>query len=516
MSPLRWSRWGLLSLFCTAGAWAAEGDDPAALFTKLDSNSDGQLTVEEVPEEHRPHFERLLRRGDKDENKTLTKEEFQAAHAPDAEPEAPAAPQGPGGSGRPNPGEIFERIDANKDGKLQKSEVSDKVPERVREMLNRIFEKAGKDEITREELMRSIGEAARGAGGGSGEMLQRLKGLDKNGDGTISKDEIPDEGAERLRGLMERLGGGDSIDLKKAEEFAARMEREGGPRPEGRPGEGRPEGDRGPRPEGRGPDGERRGPPEGRPEGRPDGDRPRPEGDREMPERRGPDGRGPEGPGRGGLMRLLDENHDGRLSRQEFSQAATFFADLDMNRDGSLDPSELMGGPGGPGGREMGPDGRGPRPDGDFRPGPDGERMREGDRPAPRGEGDRPRPDGERPRPEGDRPRPEGDRPDGDRPPGGRPDGARFGNPGDFWKQLDKNGDGSLTKEEAPERMRENFDSLDADKDGKVTQDEFRKGMEERFGRGGPGGRPGRPEGERRPARPEGEEPKADKPNDSQ
>jgi len=506
MSPLRWSRWGLLSLFCTAGAWAAEGDDPAALFTKLDSNSDGQLTVEEVPEEHRPHFERLLRRGDKDENKTLTKEEFQAAHAPDAEPEAPAAPQGPGGSGRPNPGEIFERIDANKDGKLQKSEVSDKVPERVREMLNRIFEKAGKDEITREELMRSIGEAARGAGGGSGEMLQRLKGLDKNGDGTISKDEIPDEGAERLRGLMERLGGGDSIDLKKAEEFAARMEREGGPRPEGRPGEGRPEGDRGPRPEGRGPDGERRGPPEGRPEGRPDGDRPRPEGDREMPERRGPDGRGPEGPGRGGLMRLLDENHDGRLSRQEFSQAATFFADLDMNRDGSLDPSELMGGPGGPGGREMGPDGRGPRPDGDFRPGPDGERMREGDRPAPRGEGDRPRPDGERPRPEGDRPRPEGD----------RPDGARFGNPGDFWKQLDKNGDGSLTKEEAPERMRENFDSLDADKDGKVTQDEFRKGMEERFGRGGPGGRPGRPEGERRPARPEGEEPKADKPNDSQ
>jgi len=506
MSPLRWSRWGLLSLFCTAGAWAAEGDDPAALFTKLDSNSDGQLTVEEVPEEHRPHFERLLRRGDKDENKTLTKEEFQAAHAPDAEPEAPAAPQGPGGSGRPNPGEIFERIDANKDGKLQKSEVSDKVPERVREMLNRIFEKAGKDEITREELMRSIGEAARGAGGGSGEMLQRLKGLDKNGDGTISKDEIPDEGAERLRGLMERLGGGDSIDLKKAEEFAARMEREGGPRPEGRPGEGRPEGDRGPRPEGRGPDGERRGPPEGRPEGRPDGDRPRPEGDREMPERRGPDGRGPEGPGRGGLMRLLDENHDGRLSRQEFSQAATFFADLDMNRDGSLDPSELMGGPGGPGGREMGPDGRGPRPDGDFRPGPDGERMREGDRPAPRGEGDRPRPDGERPRPEGDRTRPEGD----------RPDGARFGNPGDFWKQLDKNGDGSLTKEEAPERMRENFDSLDADKDGKVTQDEFRKGMEERFGRGGPGGRPGRPEGERRPARPEGEEPKADKPNDSQ
>lgn len=228
-----------------------------------------------------------------------------------------------------------------------------------------------------------------------------------------------------------------------------------------------------------------------------------------MNDRRGPDGRGPEGPGRGGLMRLLDENHDGRLSRQEFSQAATFFAELDMNRDGSIDPSELLGGPGG---REMGPDGRGPRPEGDFRrdgdrPGPDGERMRDGDRPGPRGEGDR--------GPEGDRPRP-----DGEGRPGGRPDGARFGNPDDFWKQLDKNGDGGVTKEEAPERMRENFDTIDANKDGKITQDEAREAMERRFGGrgpGGPGGRPGRPEGERRPARPEGEEskPEGDKPSDS-
>lgn len=503
MSPLRWSRWGLLSFCWTASVWAADGDDPAALFTKLDANNDGKLTVEEVSEEHRPHFERLLRRGDKDENKVLTKEEFLAAHTPDAQPEAPAAPMGPGG-GRGNPGEIFERMDANKDGKLQKSEIPAQAPEQLKAMLTRTFERAGKEELSREELMRSIGEGMRGAGG-PGEMLQRLKGLDKNGDGKVSKDEFPAEGGERLRGLLERLGGGDSIDLKKAEEFSSRMEREGGPRPEGRPGEGRPDGERRPSsPEGRRPDGEGRGP-----EGRPDGNRPRPDGDREMSDRRGPDGRGPEGPGRGGLMRLLDENHDGRLSRQEFSQAATFFAELDMNRDGSIDPSELLGVPGGPGGREMGPDGRGPRPEGDFRrdgdrPGPDGERMRDGDRPGPRGEGDR--------GPEGDRPRP-----DGEGRPGGRPDGARFGNPDEFWKQLDKNGDGGVTKEEAPERMRENFDTIDANKDGKITQDEAREAMERRFGGrgpGGPGGRPGRPEGERRPARPEGEEPKpeGDKP----
>lgn len=425
MSPLRWSRWGLLSFCWTASAWAAEGDDPAALFAKLDANKDGQLTAEEVPEEHRPHFERLLRRGDKDENKVLTKEEFLAAHAPDAAPEAPAAPLGPGG-GRGNPGEFFDRLDVNKDGKLQKSEIPAQAPDGFKEILNRTFERVGKDELSREELMRAMGEGMR-----------------------------------------------------------ARMQGGGGPRPEGRPGqgrpgEGRPDGERRPGgPDGRGPEGDARRPREPGPDGRPgDGSRP------------GMD-RGPGGPG--GLMRLLDENHDGRLSRQEFAQAATFFADLDLNHDGSLDPSELMGPM--PGGREMGPDGRGPRPDGDFRRdgnrGPDGERMRDGDQPGPRGEGDR--------RFGGDGPRPGED---------GR---ARFGgdfNPDEYWKQLDKNGDGSVTKDEAPDRMKENFDNIDSNKDGKITQEEARAAMERRQGGRGPGGRPGRPDGERRPARPDGEEPK--------
>lgn len=503
MSPLRWSRWGLLSFCWAAGVWAAEGEDATALFTKLDANNDGQLTAEEISEEHKPHFERLLRRGDKDSNKSLTKEEFLSAHKPDAEPEVPAGPMGPGGEGRPNPGEMLERMDANKDGKLQKSEIPDQAPDRLKEMLNRAFERAGKEELTREEIMRSMGEGLRQQAGNPGEMIQRLKQLDKNGDGKVSQDEFPAEGGERLKGLLERLGGGDSIDLKRAEEFASRMQREGGPRPEGRP-----DGER--RPEGRGPDGDRRpGGPDG--ERRPGG----PDGER-RPEERGPDGRGPReggperdmergpesrrgegGPGRGGLMRLLDENRDGRLSRQEFSQAATFFADLDLNRDGSLDPSELMGPM--PGGRDMGPEGREPfRREG----GPDGERMRDGDR--PRGEGDRPRPEGDRPRPDGEgRPGFGGPRPEGGP---GRP-----GNSDEFFKQLDKNGDGGVTKEEAPERMRENFDNIDANKDGKITAEEARQAMERRFGGRGPGGpegRPGRPDGERRPARPEGEEPK--------
>ncbi len=529
MKSLRWSRWGLLSMCCAASAFAAEGESPKDLFGKLDVNQDGQLTLEEVPEDARPHFERLMRKGDKDENKSLSLDEFVAAHTPDAAPEAGRGPDAPGGrgEGRGNPGQFFERLDANKDGKVSKSEIPAEAPQQFRDMLNRLFEKAGKEELSREEVMQAMGQMAKERGGnppaggrGQGEMLQMLKQLDKNGDGKVSMDEVPEERRERLKGLMERLGGGDSIDLKKAEEMAARF---GG----ARPGEGRPEGAG--RPEGR--DGERRAP-EGAPrgEGRPEGDRPRGEGP--MPEG-GPRGRegGERGPMPQGvrppLMDELDENQDGRLSQEEFAKAASKFAALDQNQDGSLDPRELLGPPpfAREGGRDMGPEGR-PRGEGD-RPRPDGEGRGprpEGDRPAARGEGDRPRGEGDRPRPEGDRPRPDGEGR------GPRPDGASAGTGGrfnadEFWKQLDKNGDGGISKEEAPERMKENFDRIDSNKDGKIDREEGRKAMERgrEAGAGGPGRdrRPegDRPEGERRrpdadQPKPDGDKPAADKPAD--
>jgi len=47
----------------------------------------------------------------------------------------------------------------------------------------------------------------------------------------------------------------------------------------------------------------------------------------------------------------------------------------------------------------------------------------------------------------------------------------------EFIKEYDANKDGSLSKEELPERFRHNFDKLDTNKDGKLSREELQKGF---------------------------------------
>ena len=59
--------------------------------------------------------------------------------------------------------------------------------------------------------------------------------------------------------------------------------------------------------------------------------------------------------------------------------------------------------------------------------------------------------------------------------------------------QMDTDGDGKISQDEAPGPMKDNFDMMDSNKDGfidKAEADELRK----RFQQGG-GGRPGPPNG---------------------
>ena len=188
-------------------------------------------------------------------------------------------------------------------------------------------------------------------------------------------------------------------------------------------------------------------------------------------ERGGRGRRGPGGPGRPGggppagpLIKALDADGDGEISAKEIKNAAAALKKLDKNEDGKITRDELM------------PAGRGPR-------GPRGGPGRPGD--ARGGAGGRGGP--------------------GRGGPGG-PGGGRGFTPEALVKRImgsDKNDDGKISKDEAPERMKEHFDRVDRNGDGFVDKAEI-KAMAERFqGRGGRGGRPGgdedRPQRRKRP-----------------
>jgi hypothetical protein len=185
---------------------------------------------------------------------------------------------------------------------------------------------------------------------------------------------------------------------------------------EAQEGDKSPEGGRG-EPEERERDGDRpageRGPRDG---DRPAGERgPRDGGDR-RPQPMGP------------IMALLDSNHNGVLESEEIDQAIVMLRRMDRNGDGRLTGEEFA-----------------QRREGDRPP------MREGARPG----GDR-APEGRRP-PEGSR---EGQRP--------TPEQMK-----ERFLQADKDGDKRLSKDEAPDRLKEGFDRVDSDDSGFIEEAEL-------------------------------------------
>ncbi len=541
MKRTPWVFSAALAALVSGNALSYAQDAPAdlgALFQKLDKNGDGKLTASEIPEDQARFFERLVRRGDKNSDGELTRDEFDQANKPEERPNVslnngPTGEQARAearqrfemldrnkdgkvtleevpeqfrdrikplfdrsgkteltfeeftrqalGGARPDPAELFKRLDANSDGKLTKAEL----PAEFKERWAGALERLGKDEITQDEFVQIAQRMAEVRGGqpGEGRPLgnpeEIFSRMDTNGDGKLTINEAPERARQMLEGLFRRAGKEREGSLSK-EEFVKNFPagpREGERRPEGadrpREGERKPEGER-PR------EGERR--PEGadRPrdgERRPEGDRPRegdrrPEGADRPREGRPMEGRGP------AFFRMLDKNQDGRLSKDELAKATDLFDELDRNHDGQLDPAELFAGPGGPPGpREGNPPGRdrgdAPREDAPRRDG------------APRGDaprGDNPR--GDAPRreaaPEGDRPagdrRPEAERARGDRQPGADANRERSAAP--IFQRLDRDGDGKISKDEAPEAMKERFSMLDTNGDGSVSLEEFRAGAQ--------------------------------------
>ena len=300
---------------------------------------------------------------------TLTIAAFLAATAQTVSAQQPERPQGQQAQ-RPQggPADFIERIkgfDQNNDGKITK----DEMPERMQAMIERLD--TNKDgAIDNKELAALKDRLAQGGQGQQGQrpqgqrpegqqgqrpqgqrpegqqgqrpqgqrpegqqgqrpqfnpvdMIKRIKESDKNKDGKITKDELP----EQMQRMFPRIDTNQdgAIDREELAVMEKRMAQrgQGGQRPEGQPGQ--------------------------RPEGQP-------------------------GQGRGlpplPVLQALDANHDGEISGDEIANAVKALKSLDKDGNGKLTMEELMpargqrpGGQPGQGGR---PDGF--RPDGNGRP----------------------------------------------------------------------------------------------------------------------------------------------------
>ncbi len=155
--------------------------------------------------------------------------------------------RGAQGQGGPDAGAFFDRLDANKDGKLTKDELPERAAERIMQA-----DADGDGEVTKEELeaaREKMGGRRGGQGQGGPNQAGRGQGgpqagafferLDANKDGKLTKDELPERAAERI---MQADADGDGAVTKA--EFAVAREKMGGQRGEGQ-GEGGGRGRRG-------------------------------------------------------------------------------------------------------------------------------------------------------------------------------------------------------------------------------------------------------------------------------
>jgi len=239
---------GALMFATVLGSAAARAEPPeplsagdAALFDRLDADNDGQLSADEVSPGHERLVARLLRRGDEDHDEVLTRDEFLAALVP-SRPEKPIEEKLPAtfpqadavrwllltldadGNSRIEANEapddmrrlfdaMLERIDANKNGTLERNELSRGAP-RLAQIAGRYVRQNGID-VARElaKLEKKLGPAADRFDeppvspqdlADPSQAREVFARLDGNGNRQIEQREIPEQLQRPFQRLMRR------------------------------------------------------------------------------------------------------------------------------------------------------------------------------------------------------------------------------------------------------------------------------------------------------------------------
>jgi len=269
--------------------------------------------------------------------------------------------------------DLFTRIDKNKDGKVNAAEVGSE-GERLFNRLLRTGDRNQDGELTREEFTAAQKEepkvqprpaAQPGQPGGQFPAFEpeaMFKRLDQNGDGKVSKSEIPEDRAPFLKRALAEFDKNNDEALSLDEfRMALPMMRQGAGGPPGGPSK---------------------------------------------------------------LIAALDANKDGKIDSDEIGKASDALRALDKNNDGTLTPDEV--GPSGP-------------------------------------------------------------------PPGFAMNPEVAARIEAYMKksiEADSNGDGKLSKEEAPEKLREVFERIDTNSDGQLDRAEIGAGLRRLLGAGRPEGAP--------------------------
>ena len=231
----------MLAAFVVAGLSVAslQAEDNKAgqadVFKRLDANGDGKLRADEVPADKRAFFDRALRSGDAD------------------------------GDGALNAAEFAKAFSAGKD--------------------------SGRERDSRRRPGSSSGSRSTPYAAGF------IKRLDKDGDGKVSSEELPQTYRARLGGKFEEFDKNKDGALNQQEVAAMLTAANSSRRPSGTPSR--------------------------------DSDRPR------------PSSRDAAQPSQDGLFAILDRDRDGKLSRRELEAAGSILARLDRDKDGSVSKREI-------------------------------------------------------------------------------------------------------------------------------------------------------------------------------